>query len=297
MDNLNLHHLRYFWAVAHEGNLTRAAEKMNVSQSSLSVQIKQLEDRLGHALFERSGRRLQLTEAGRLVLDHADRIFATAEELMDSISTQESARKTLRIGALSTLSRNFQIRFLKPFLPRRDTEVILISGNTSDLLSELAGLNLDLVLLNQPAPSDGARPFISHKLSEQKISLIGTPTRLRRQATLEELLSEEPLILPPPGTGIRTGFDAIIGRIGIVPNIAAEVDDMAMIRLLARENAGLAIIPPIVVMDELMNGTLAEVTILPEVVENLYAITVDRRFPNPLAMWMLRNFQEAEARH
>ncbi len=297
MDNLNLHHLRYFWAVAHEGNLTRAAEKMNVSQSSLSVQIKQLEDRLGHALFERSGRRLQLTEAGRLVLDHADRIFATAEELVDSISTQESARKTLRIGALSTLSRNFQIRFLKPFLPRRDTEVILISGNTSDLLSELAGLNLDLVLLNQPAPSDGARPFISHKLSEQKISLIGTPTRLRRQATLEELLSEEPLILPPPGTGIRTGFDAIIGRIGIVPNIAAEVDDMAMIRLLARENAGLAIIPPIVVMDELMNGTLAEVTILPEVVENFYAITVDRRFPNPLAMWMLRNFQEAEARH
>jgi LysR family transcriptional activator of nhaA len=297
MDNLNLHHLRYFWAVAHEGNLTRAAEKMNVSQSSLSVQIKQLEDRLGHALFERSGRRLQLTEAGRLVLDHADRIFATAEELVDSISTQESARKTLRIGALSTLSRNFQIRFLKPFLPRRDTEVILISGNTSDLLSELAGLNLDLVLLNQPAPSDGARPFISHKLSEQKISLIGTPTRLRRQASLEELLSEEPLILPPPGTGIRTGFDAIIGRIGIVPNIAAEVDDMAMIRLLARENAGLAIIPPIVVMDELMNGTLVEVTILPEVVENFYAITVDRRFPNPLAMSMLRHFQGAKARH
>jgi LysR family transcriptional regulator, transcriptional activator of nhaA len=296
MNNLNLHHLRYFWAVAHEGNLTRAAEKMNVSQSSLSVQVKQLEDRLGHALFERNGRRLQLTEAGRLALDHADRIFATAEELVDSISTQESARKTLRIGALSTLSRNFQIRFLKPFLPRRDTEVILIAGNTSDLLSELAGLNLDLVLLNQPAPSDGARPFISHKLSEQQISLIGTPTRLQRQASLEELLSEEPLILPPPGTGIRTGFDAIIGRMGIIPNIAAEVDDMAMIRLLARENAGLAIIPPIVVMDELMNGTLVEVTILPEVVESFYAITVDRRFPNPLAISMLRHFQEAEAR-
>ena len=85
MDTLNYHHLRYFREVAREGNLTRTAEQVNLSQSALSSQIRTLEDRLGHPLFDRVGRRLVLTEVGRIALDYADRIFSTGEELVATL--------------------------------------------------------------------------------------------------------------------------------------------------------------------------------------------------------------------
>ena len=111
---LNYNHLRYFWAVAHNGNLTRTAEQLHVSQSALSLQIKKLEEQLGHDLFERRGKQLLLTEAGRLVLDHADVIFASGDELLSTLKGEGAAHEVLRVGALSTLSRNFQIEVLGP---------------------------------------------------------------------------------------------------------------------------------------------------------------------------------------
>ncbi|MFT7060311.1 MAG: LysR family transcriptional activator of nhaA, partial [Pseudorhodobacter sp.] len=116
MAILNYHHLRYFREVAIEGHLGRAAERLNVSQSALSIQIRQLEDRLGHPFFDRIGRSLVLTEAGRIALDHADRIFGAGDELLATLQQSSSVRPPLRIGALSTLSRNFQLQFLRPLL-------------------------------------------------------------------------------------------------------------------------------------------------------------------------------------
>src|SRR6056297_1427367 len=121
--HLNYHHLRYFQAVAHEGSLTRAAERLNISQSALSTQIRQLESQLGQALFERRGRALHLTEAGRIALDHADTIFATGNDLLATLSQSGRARRALRIGAQATLSRNFQLGFLRPVLGLRDVDV------------------------------------------------------------------------------------------------------------------------------------------------------------------------------
>src|SRR5690349_6318303 len=116
MSALNYHHLRYFWAVAHDGNLTRTAERLNLTQSALSVQIRKLEERLGHDLFERRGRQLHLTEAGRIALDHADTIFATGDELLGTLQQTGQPRQALRVGALATLSRNFQVEFLRPLM-------------------------------------------------------------------------------------------------------------------------------------------------------------------------------------
>src|SRR5690606_21972242 len=123
---LNYNHLRYFWAVAHEGNLTRAAARLHVAQSAVSVQIRQLEDQLGHQLFERRGRRLELTEAGRIALDHADAIFEAGAELEGILQARAtSARQVLRVGSLATLSRNFQLAFLAPMLGRADVELVI----------------------------------------------------------------------------------------------------------------------------------------------------------------------------
>jgi len=126
-----------------------------------------------------------------------------------------------------------------------------------------------------------------HTIAEQPVSLVGRKRPGRRRAELRELLQSEPLLLPSSETGIRAGFDALADRLGVRPQIAAEVDDMAMLRLLAREHLGLAVVPSIVVRDELDAGTLVEIASLPGLVETFYAITLSRRFPNPLLRELL----------
>ena len=134
MSPLNLHHLRLFRAVAADGTLTGAARGLNLSQSALSTQLRALEATLGQDLFERRGRGLVLTEAGRIALDHAEVIFRTAEDLTATLRDAGRARRALRVGALATLSRNFQMQFLRPLIGRADVEVVLRSGAQDDLL-------------------------------------------------------------------------------------------------------------------------------------------------------------------
>ncbi len=288
MPSLNFHYLHYFWAVAHEGNLTRAAQRLHVSQSAVSVQIQKLEHDLGHALFERRGRQLVLTEAGRIALDHADRIFAMGQELVGTLQERGRERTILRVGSMATLSRNFQLRFLRPLFGRDDVEVVLRSGPVADLLRGLEAHHLDVVLANAAPPRDAATPWVVHAIAEQPVSLVGRKRRGRRPAALREVLASEPLLLPVAETGIRAGFDALADRLGVRPRIAAEVDDMAMLRLLAREHLGLAVVPSIVVRDELDAGMLVEIARLPGLVETFYAVTLSRRFPNPLLRELLR---------
>lgn len=287
MLGLNYNHLRYFWAVAHDGNLTRTAQRLNLSQSALSVQIKKLEGRLGHALFERRGRQLHLTEAGRIALDHADAIFATGDDLIGTLRETGRSRQRVRVGALATLSRNFQIGFLRPVLDHADVEVVLRSGSNAELLRALRELRLDVVLSNQPPPNDDAPALVVRRIAEQVVSLIGLPSFAIDNLVLAGLLATFPLVLPTRGSSIRAGLDAMIDRLGIQPMIAAEVDDMAMMRLLAREGVGLAAIPPIVVADELKSGMLVETSQLPGISETFYAVTLQRRFPNPAIQLLL----------
>ncbi len=291
MNALNYSHLRYFWAVAHDGNLTRTAERLNLAQSALSVQIRKLEARLGHALFERRGRQLHLTEAGRIALDHADAIFTAGEELLGTLRNRGAVRQILRVGALATLSRNFQMAFLKPILGRADIELVLRSGSTSELLQSLEALSLDVVLVNRVPTRDALTPFVAHRLAEQPVSLIGTKARLgkNKKGGLAERLRSHPLILPTADSSVKIGFDALADRLGVRPQIIAEVEDMAMMRLLAREDIGLAVLPPIVVKDELKAGILVETDRLPGIAETFYAVTIERKFPNPLLRTLLQD--------
>lgn len=288
MAEFNYNHLRYFWAVAQDGNLSRTAQRLNVSQSALSVQIRKLEDRLGHALFERRGRALHLTEAGRITLDHADAIFATGDELLGTLRETGAARQAVRIGALATLSRNFQISFVRPLLARTDIEVVLRSGSEAELLLALQSLSLDVVLTNQAPANDALTPFIAHKLSEQPVSLIGTPALLGETRAVADLLRAHPVILPMAGSSVRAGFDALADRLGLRPQIAAEVDDMAMMRLMVREGFALGVLPPIAVRDELGAGTLVEAEALPGIAETFLAVTTQRRFPNPVVRDLIK---------
>jgi len=283
MRDLNYNHLRYFWAVAHEGSLTRAAERMHLSQSALSVQIQKLEHQMGHPLFERVGRKLVLTEAGQIALDYADTVFKAGEELMSTLQGRPLAtRQVLRVGALTTLSRNFQLEFLRPLVGRSDVELIVRSGNIRDLLTQLEAHAIDVVLANSAAPRDARSALRNHLLNEQPVSLVGHPRSDGRRFNFPDDLRSEPVILPSLESDIRVAFDRVLDLAGIRPIILAEVDDMAMLRLLAREREGIALVPPIVVRDELETGVLVEYCRIPAVTETFYAIVQKRRFPNRL---------------
>ena len=283
MPRLNYHHLRYFWAVATDGSLTRAARRLNLSQSAMSVQIGKLEAQVGTSLFDRLGKRLVLTEAGHLAFDYAQTIFVTGDELLSALRGQpRNRRNVLRVGALPTLSRNFQLEFLRPLLGREDTELIVRSGTLRELLPELGAHGLDVVLANAPVRRDTRTPLQSRRLAEQPVSLVGRPRRGRRPFRFPEDLRKYPVLLPSLDSEIRVEFDRLVALANIHPLIQAEVDDMAMLRLLARESDGVTLVPPIVVRDELDAGILVEYHRLVDLTESFYAITATRRYQNPL---------------
>ncbi|MFL1462191.1 LysR family transcriptional regulator [Roseococcus sp. DSY-14] len=282
MPSLNYHHLRHFWTIAREGGLTRAAAVLHVAPSALSAALRALEAELGQPLFERRSRRMELTEAGRIALDHAETIFRTGGELLDVLRGQGTAqRRILRVGAVATLSRNFVLGVLRPFAGRGDVELALRSGTLREMLALLDALALDLVLTNAPVAEAGRTNTL---LAEQPLALVGRPGKRLR---LPHGLAGVPLLLPGPDSAVRQGFELWLDQAGVRPRVVAEVDDMALLRLLAREGHGIALVPPIVVQDELRAGLLAERAKVPGLREGFYAVTPRRRFPNPLVAEML----------
>jgi LysR family transcriptional regulator, transcriptional activator of nhaA len=289
MARLNFHHLHYFWAVAREGHLTRAAAQLHVSQSALSAQIRQLEEQLGRPLFHRQGRTLQLTEAGRVALAYADTIFAAGNELLATLRDgQRLERQVLRIGAVATLSRNFQENFIQPLLQRADVELVLQSGSLTDLLARLSVHTLDVVLANRAVQSDADHPWSCRRVARQPVGLVGRPRPADRPFRVPAEVAEVPLLLPGRDNDIRAGFDLWCEQQGIRPQVLAEVDDMAMLRLLARDTPGVALLPAVVVRDELQGGVLQEYAVLPHLYESFFAITVQRHFEPPLLKSLLQ---------
>jgi len=292
---LNYHHLRYFRAIAQTGNLTRAAEHLRISPSALSIQLGQLEESLGQSLFERRKKRLELTEAGRLALDYAETIFRSGEELLDALKHRvPKQRQILRIGAVATLSRNFQLELLRPFLLRPDVELVLRTGALRDLLGMLEAHAVDLVLSNLPVPRDAETDLRSHLLDEQEVSLVAH--RKNARFRFPESLEGMPMVLPTLESSIRGPFDLLLEQHGVRPQIVAEVTDMAMLRLLAREAEAVTLVPRVVVRDELRSGTLVELHRIRRIKESFYAITPARQFPNPLVKELLTGPRPAKPR-
>lgn len=296
MSFLNYHHLRYFRAIAQTGNLTRAAEHLRISPSALSIQLGQLEESLGQKLFDRQKKRLELTEAGHLALDYAETIFRSGEEMLDALKHRApKQRQILRVGAVATLSRNFQLELLRPFLARPDVELVLRTGALRDLLGMLEVHAVDLILSNLPVPRDAETDLRSHLLDEQEVSLVAH--RKNARFRFPESLEGTPMVLPTLESSIRGPFDLLLEQHGVRPLVVAEVTDMAMLRLLAREAEAVTLVPRVVVQDELAAGTLVELHRIGLIRESFYAITPSRQFPNALVKELLRRSKPAQRLH
>lgn len=288
MKNLNFHHLYYFRMVAKEGNLTRAANQLHVSQSALSSQIRKLEERLGHDLFIRDGRALRLTETGHLVLAYADSIFNLGSEMLATVESGKLQRvQRLRIGAVATLSRNFQENFLRPVVGQTQIRLSIHSASQEELLEQLRVHKLDLILSNRPVATDSVTPWRCQRIAQRDVCLVGPVKPEGASFKFPEDLADVNLLVPGPTSNIRSQFDMLCQQLGVEVEPYAEVDDMAMLRLLARDSGGVAVVPEVVVQDELKSGALQKYAVLEGVMENFYAITAKRHFDIPVLETLL----------
>ena len=279
MRDLNFHHLYYFWMVAKEGQLTRVAKQLHVSQSALSSQIRQLQDQLGHELFTREGRVLKLTEIGHVVLEYAESIFNLGSELLSLTESGDFLQlRRLRVGSVATLSRNFQENFLRPIISEPEIRLEIRSATLEELLELLRMHKLDVILSNRAVVSDSSATLQCQKIAEQRVCIVGPPGAAARKFQFPQDLASARLLLPGPSSEIRSQFDLLMGQLGVKVDVGAEVDDMAMLRLLARDSGALALVPEVVVQDELHSGTLETYWVLEDIVEHFYAITAERHF-------------------
>lgn len=294
MTRLNYHHLYYFWQVASAGNLTRVAEQLHISQSALSAQIRKLEEATGMQLFERAGRAMTLTLEGRQMLRYAQDIFTRGEELEAWLRSGGGAGTSqLRIGIISTLSRNFIDRLIAPVLNDTSIHLVLEAGTLEVLLRGLAKHQLDVVLTNGDVRGGDEQLWESRLLARQPISIIGPPRKGRRPS-FPRGFRDQRWVLPGRDSEVRRAFEAFCSTHDYDPLVVAEANDMPMLRLLARDSGALAVLPPVVVGDELQRGTLSEYLQLPDVFENFYAITVKRSQPSPVLNRLLANQEGSE---
>ncbi|EIM00101.1 MULTISPECIES: LysR substrate-binding domain-containing protein [Rhodanobacter] len=274
LQQLNFRHLFAFWKVTTEGRLTQAARALHVSQSTLSTQIQHLEERLGHPLFERRGRQMLLTATGRQVYRYAENIFGLGEEMLGWLDGHYEGMARVRIGGVSTMSRNYQENLFRPMM--RDPTVVLTieSGTLDELVQRLLQHKLDLVLANSPVSSSPDQPLHSKFLGSQEISVVGqTAIWGRRKLRIPEDLDGQPVALPGARHALRAEFDALCSSANVNPQLRAEIDDMTMLRLVARDSGWLTILPAVVVQDELESGALTRVGQSDLLRERFYAIT------------------------
>ncbi|MGR8948958.1 MAG: LysR family transcriptional regulator [Gammaproteobacteria bacterium] len=293
MARLNYHHLYYFWRVASEGNLSQVAKAIPISQSALSAQIKQLEESIDTQLFSRDGRRLNLTDAGRRVLSYANDIFTRGEELEALLKRGvQPESQVLNIGVLNTLSRYFIDSLIRPLLDNPHVTVNLQSQTQNVLLEGLSRHQFDVALTDAEVRGSDEQIWQSQLLAREPVSIVGRPA-LQPAAEFPEGYKDAKWIVPTREHDIRSAFEGFCARWQLEPDIKAVSNDMAMLRLLALNSGALAVLPNVVIRDELRQGSLREFLRLPNVFEEFYAITIRRTFVPPALEEMLSQIDDS----
>jgi len=281
---LNYHHLLYFYTVAREGSVTRAAEVLRLAQPTLSGQIRKLEESLDEALFAREGRRLVLTEAGRIVYRYADEIFSTGREMLDALRGHPTNRPArLLVGVADVVPKLVSYRLLQVALELEEpVHLVVHEGKTDELIAALALQRYDMVLTDVPlGPQQRVKAF-NHPLGSCGIGFFAKPdlaARYRRRFPAS--LDGAPLLLPTPNTALRHSLDRWFEGIGARPTLVAEVEDSALLKVFGQNGAGIFPAPIIVADDIRRTHGVRLVGQTDEVQEQFFAITVERRIMNP----------------
>ncbi|QDV36481.1 transcriptional activator NhaR [Tautonia plasticadhaerens] len=284
VDALNYHHLHYFWMVAREGSIAAACEQLDVSQPTISAQIRALERSLGLRLFERQGRGLVLTDAGRVAYRYADEIFSLGRELRDVISGRPAGHPLrLSVGVIDALPKLVVAQLLEPALHLEEpVRIVCTEGKVEELLSDLARHRLDIVLSDAPiAPGAAIRAF-NHLLGECGVSLFA-PADLAEalSAGFPSSITGAPILMPGERTTLRRSLDHWLDDLGLRPRVVGEFVDSALMKAFGHAGAGLFPAPTVIERQVCEQYGVAVVGRVEQVREQFYAISIERRLKHP----------------
>jgi LysR family transcriptional activator of nhaA len=277
---LNYHHLYYFFVIAEEGALVRAAARLRLTHSTLSTQLRALEEALGAPLFERCGRRLELTPFGAEIADYAADIFRLGRELVEVAKGRaQPGRTRLRVGVVAAIPRTVAVGLIEPALAAAPgCRLHVRQESLARLLEDLAAHRLDVVLSDTPPPQGSALRLHAHTLGHTAISIYGSPELADRHGSrFPEHLDHAPMILPAPGSSLRRRIEQWLADAGIRVDVVAEVDDAGLLRALGV--TGRALFPVRAALATEVEAAHATVHVgtLTGVHEHYYAITCERR--------------------
>ena len=284
MEWLNYHHLLYFYTVAREGSVTRAAKALRLAQPTLSAQVRRLEEALDEKLFARQGRGLVLTEMGRIVYRYAEEIFGLGSEMLDTLRGRPSTRPArLHVGIADVVPKLVCHRLLERVLTGpQAVQLVLREGKPDDLLAALARQSFDLVIADTPiGPHVRVRAF-NHLLGESGTSFFASPALAARfRPGFPRSLDGAPLLLPTENTVLRRSLDQWFEQLGVRPRVVAEVEDSALAKVFGQHGAGIFAAPTIIANDVKRQFSVRSIGATDAVRERFYAISVERRIKNP----------------
>jgi LysR family transcriptional regulator, transcriptional activator of nhaA len=287
MEYLNYHHLRYFWTVAKEGGLTKAAAKLHVSQPTISAQIQALEGVLGEKLFRRAGRNLALTDTGQHVLGFAEEIFLLGQDLMSSVKQRPTTRALrLYLGVADALPKLVTYRIIEPvFHLPQPVQISCWETGVSGMLAELAAYRMDVVLADEPASSGVAPNVINHLLGESDITFCALPplaAKLRRG--FPKSLNGAPALLPMSNTGLRRSLEKWFQARAVRPRLVGEFEDAALVNILALQGLGFMSVPSVIAKEVVRRYGFRLIGRTSECQQQFYAITAERKLTHPAVL-------------
>lgn len=285
MNHLNYKHLRYFWAVAKTGSVTKAAEQLYLTPQSISGQLTEFADTLGVELFHKVGRNLELTDAGRRALSYADEIFSVGDELMAVLRDQRSKKSLpLRVGLADSVSKTIAYRLLEPAYEMQEpTRLICREARLVSLLSDLAVHRLDLIIADRPMPPNLHVKGFSHLIGESHMGLFGVASLVNKlKRKFPESLNNAPLLMIGEDAAVRVRINQWLAQNNLHPDIKGEFDDSALMKAFGRAGEGLFFAPNAIAKDICSQYKVVKLADIPSVNEQVYVITTERQLTHPL---------------
>lgn len=296
MEWLNYHHLLYFWVAARDGGVTAASRSLNLAPSTVSAQIRQLEEQLGQTLFRREGRNLALTEAGELVFRYADEIFSLGRELTQTLAEQPHLRMArVVVGVADVMPRLLSMRLIKPTMGLDgDARLVCRTGDPRRLIEEMVLHRVHVVLSDAPAVIEQGSRVESHLVGRCGIVLFAAPElAARHRAPLPRALDGAPFLLPAEHTEMRRALEQWFVARNVRPRVVGEFDDSALMKVFGQEGMGIFPGPALVAREIAEDFGVVPLARLDGVEERVYAHTLERRTAHPLVDGLIEGARAA----
>jgi len=287
--SFNYKHLYYFWGVAKEGGISRAADKLDMAVQTVSAQVRELERSLGCELLKPAGRGLALTDAGVAAMQQADTIFQLGEELparvRDAMSTPVVR---LRLGISDGLPKLVVHRLLSPVATESQLRLLCHEGNFNDLLGDLALHKLDVVISDRPAPANPNMKLYSHGLGSSNMAWYGTPALMKTsKLRFPECLNELPMLLPTTHTASRDRLEVWFEQRGIRPRIVGEFEDSALLKTFGASGMGVFPVAEWVHEELIAHYAVKRIGPCEGVTEHFFAVGTEKKVQHPLVQRLL----------